>query len=100
MNAGHTVAELRDTLAAGALPSWVTFVGGPGVPAPGRPSEVLVPLEAGSYAILCFVESGDRIPHLAKGMIRELAVVPGMAPRTSPSPRRMHGWCFWITSSG
>ena len=79
LHAGHTVAELRDTLAAGALPSWVTFVGGPGVPAPAQPSEVIVPLEAGSYAVLCFVESGDRVPHFAKGMIREITVVPGNA---------------------
>ena len=41
LHPGHTVAELRDTLAAGVLPRWVTFVGGPGVPAPGRPSEVV-----------------------------------------------------------
>jgi len=34
LHPGHTVAELRDTLAAGVLPGWVTFVGGPGVPAP------------------------------------------------------------------
>ena len=67
--------------------------------APGQPSEVLLSLETGSYAILCFVESGDRIPHLAKGMIRGLAVVPGRR-RKSPSPGQMHGWCFWITSSG
>ena len=77
LHPGHTVAELRDTLAAGVLPGWVTFVGGPGVPAPSRPSEVVLSLEAGWYAILCFVESGDRVPHLAKGMIRELVVVAG-----------------------
>jgi hypothetical protein len=84
--AGRTVAELRDTLAAGGLPSWVTFVGGPGVPAPGLPSEVIVPLEPGSYAVLCFVESENRVPHLAKGMIRELAVVPG-EESGRPEPR-------------
>jgi hypothetical protein len=77
LHPGHTVRELRDTLAAGGLPAWVTFVGGPGVPAPGLRSEVIVPLEPGSYAVLCFVESSDRVPHLAKGMIRELTVVPG-----------------------
>ena len=76
LHSGHTVAELRDTLASGALPTWVSFVGGPGVPAPTQPSEVIVPLEAGSYAVLCFVESADRVPHFAKGMIREITVVP------------------------
>ena len=32
-------------------------------------------LELGTYAVLCFVSSGDRIPHLAKGIIRQLTVV-------------------------
>lgn len=86
LHPGHTVAELRDTLAAGVLPGWVTFVGGPGVPAPSRPSEVVLSLEAGRYAILCFVESGDHVPHLAKGMIRELVVVAGTASK-GPEPR-------------
>jgi hypothetical protein len=85
LHPGHRVAELRDTLATGVLPRWVTFVGGPGVPAPGQPSEIWVSLEAGSYAILCFVESADRVPHLAKGMIRELTVVPGKAAK-DPEP--------------
>jgi hypothetical protein len=85
LHPGHTVAELRDTLASGALPSWVAFVGGPGVPAPAQPSEVIVPLEAGSYAVLCFVESADRVPHFAKGMIREITVVPTTAP-VQPEP--------------
>ena len=82
LQAGHTVAELRDSLAAKrGLPSWVTFVGGPNTPAPGLASEVIVSLEPGSYAVLCFVESADGVPHLAKGMIRGLAVVP---TKTSP----------------
>jgi hypothetical protein len=87
LQAGHTVAELRDSLAAKqGLPSWVTFVGGPNVPGPGKPSEVVVALQAGAYAVLCFVSSDDGVPHLAKGMIRELAVVPA-GQATQPEPR-------------
>jgi hypothetical protein len=47
---------------------------------------VVLSLEAGWYAILCFVELGDRVPHLAKGMIRELVVVAGKASK-GPEPR-------------
>ena len=87
LHAGHTIAELRDSLATRqGLPSWVTFVGGPNVPGPGTPSEVVVALEAGTYAMLCFVSSSDGVPHLAKGMLRELAVVPA-GPVTQPEPR-------------
>jgi len=80
LEAGHTIAELRDSLTGSRhLPSWVTFVGGPNVPVPGGSSEIFVVLEAGSYALLCFVQSADGVAHLAKGMLRELAVVPGPA---------------------
>ncbi|HET8625113.1 MAG TPA: hypothetical protein VFM14_16240 [Gemmatimonadales bacterium] len=78
---GHTIRELGDSLtASNRLPSWVTFMGGPNEPVPGGPSEVLVRLAPGSYAMLCFVSSPDGVPHLAKGMLRGLAVVPGDAP--------------------
>lgn len=78
---GHTVTELGDSLAASKrLPSWVTLVGGPNVPPSGAPSEVMVRLEPGSYALLCFISSADGIPHRAKGMLRRLAVVPNGAP--------------------
>jgi hypothetical protein len=84
---GRTMAELRDTLTAGAgLPSWVTFVGGPNTPAPGAPSEVIVSLTPGSYAMLCFISSADGVPHLAKGMIRNLQVTPAPA-RNQPDPQ-------------
>jgi hypothetical protein len=87
LEAGHSIGELGDSLVASKrLPSWVTFVGGPNVPAPGAPSEVVVRLAPGSYAMLCFVSSPDGIPHLAKGMLRELAVIPVEAP-ILPEPR-------------
>ncbi len=87
LHPGHTVAELREGLASGGpLPSWVTFVGGPGGPPPGQASEVHVLLEPGPHAVICFVESADGVPHLAKGMIREITVVPG-ASGAQPQPR-------------
>ncbi len=84
---GHTIGDLRNSFTAGAaLPSWVTFVGGPNEPAPGAASEVIVSLMPGSYAMLCFIPSADGIPHLAKGMIRDLEVVPAPPARDEPEP--------------
>jgi hypothetical protein len=84
---GRTIGELRDSLTAkAALPSWVTFVGGPNDPAPGAPSEVIVSLVPGSYAMLCFIPSADGVPHLAKGMIRDLVVAPAPPIGTQPEP--------------
>lgn len=84
---GRTIEELRDSLTAGDHHlSWVTFVGGPNVPAPGAPSEVVVSLPPGSYAMLCFVSSPDGVPHLAKGMLRELSVVSAGAA-SQPEPQ-------------
>jgi hypothetical protein len=53
----------------------VTFVGGPNTPPSGGASEALVALTPGDYALLCFITSADRTPHLAKGMVRPLTVV-------------------------
>ncbi len=80
LDQGHTLAELGDSLTHGRdLPSLVTFVGGPSTPVPGGPSDIVVDLEAGSCALICFVRSPDGLPHLAKGMLRMLTVLPGPA---------------------
>lgn len=52
----------------------VTFWGGPGTVGPGRSSRVVVSLEEGDYAFLCFVSGPDGLPHLAKGMVKPFAV--------------------------
>jgi hypothetical protein len=48
IEAGHTVKEYLDRLAAGELQlAWVRYVGGPSVPNPGETSEVTLDLEEG-----------------------------------------------------
>lgn len=74
---GHTVRELFDALGKNQFNlSWATFMGGPESPMPGGESEVTLGLEPGRYAVICLISSGDHIRHLAKGMIRELTVLP------------------------
>ena len=80
---GHTVEELTQAIAAGGahgqMPAWAQFVGGPNVPAPGNATEATMELEPGSYALVCFIPSGDGVPHMMKGMIKPLTVVPSPA---------------------
>lgn len=80
LDEGHTLQELMEAgEKGGPLPTWARFVGGPNVPAPGGYSEATVVLQPGNYALLCFIPSGDGVPHVAKGMVRPLTVVPAQA---------------------
>ncbi|HEV2122797.1 MAG TPA: hypothetical protein VGW38_08490 [Chloroflexota bacterium] len=60
------------------------FVGGPAAVAPGEQSQVILDLEPGQYVALCFVQSPDGVPHLAKGMVQTFEV-PGTRT-TVPEP--------------
>lgn len=80
---GHTFAELMELASKGegeGPPAWLHFVGGPNVPAPNGASEATVDLQAGTYALVCFIPGPDGVPHVMKGMAKELRVVPATAP--------------------
>ena len=82
LDEGHTAAELMDVASHAeteGIPAWVHFVGGPNAPAPGAASEATVNLEPGTYALICLIPSGDGVPHLMKGMVKPLTVVPAQA---------------------
>ena len=51
------------------------FYGGPGTVDPQATQEATVELIPGAYLFLCFVQSPDGTPHLAKGMIQPFQVV-------------------------
>jgi plastocyanin len=78
VDAGHTVAELMELAKTEGepIPAWAKFVGGPNVHAPGAHSEATMVLEPGEYALVCFIPSADGVPHIAKGMVKPLTVVP------------------------
>ena len=72
---GKTVADLQAAFKApGPPPSWVTFVGGPNVPDPGAEANATVDLAPGNYALICFVDTPDKVPHFAKGMVHGFTV--------------------------
>jgi hypothetical protein len=75
---GNTFEDLTAALQqpdpAAAL-SLLTLAGGPTGVVPGATVATTSNLEPGTYAFLCFFESPDGVPHLAKGMVSQLAVI-------------------------
>lgn len=84
LDSGKTVAELLQAMRTpGPLPAWVTMLGGPNVPDPGQQANATVELTPGNYALLCFVDTPDKVPHLAKGMVHAFTVT---APARQAAP--------------
>ncbi len=86
---GKTVADLQEGLKAmtpgSPPPPWIHEVAGPNTPVPGGEQSITENLEAGEYAIVCFIPSADQIPHAMKGMVRGLTVLPATGPQ-APAP--------------
>ena len=82
---------LEDLLAAfqshGPPPAWLKAVGGPNAPDPGAEAIGTVVLEPGNYAIVCFVDMPDHIPHFVKGMVRAFRVTPALVQASATEPR-------------
>jgi hypothetical protein len=64
----------------GPPPAWMTDVGGPNAPVPGGEFSLTTNLEPGNYVIVCFVDTPDHVPHLAKGMVHPLTVTASTTP--------------------
>ena len=64
-------------------PPWFEEAGGVNPPPPGKPARVTLHLEAGEYAVLCVVDTPDRVPHVMKGMMQPLTVTSSDTP---PAP--------------
>lgn len=80
--------RLKDFLAAlkgEHFPTWASPAGGPAPPEAGGTSTVVEMLEPGTYALLCFIPAPDGMPHLMKGMSRELKVA-GPERAAGPEP--------------
>lgn len=64
-------------------PTWWNDAGGVNPPPPGEPARVTMMLEPGEYAVLCMVDTPDKVPHVMKGMIQPLTVT---ASASTPAP--------------
>ena len=84
---GRTMADFAAAMKKpGPPPSWVTNVGGPNAAVPGASSDATLTLEAGNYVLLCFVPSpGETAPHVMKGMLHPLTVLPGNSMAAEPA---------------
>lgn len=78
---GKTMGDLHATMGqSGPPPAWVRDIGGPNAPAPNGENSATVDLTPGRYVLACFIPSADGIPHVAKGMVRELMVTGSLRP--------------------
>ena len=57
-------------------PPWAHDVAGPNTPVPGGEQSIMEQLEPGNYVMVCFIPGADGVPHVMKGMIRPLTVIP------------------------
>jgi hypothetical protein len=84
LDSGHVAGELLDAFAKSRMPAWAVFMGGPNANVLGM-SDAVVELTPGNYVMLCLVPSPDATPHFAKGMVRQLTVVPSSAATVAPN---------------
>ena len=89
LNEGKTAQDLMTAMAApnATWPAWAVETGGPNAAEPGKTVAATVPMEAGNYVIFCVIPGPDGVPHVAKGMMRNLTVVPAAATAVAaPEP--------------
>ena len=82
---GKTFADFETAVKTGAPPTWAVPYGGVNPPAPGGMAIATEVIEAGNYAVVCFVEGADHVPHMAKGMMKPLTVTPSTASTAEPN---------------
>lgn len=77
IDSGKTFADAKAAFAKpGPPPAWLTVVGGPNAPDPGAESNATLDMRAGEYVVFCMVDIPGGVPHVAKGMLKQLTVTP------------------------
>lgn len=83
---GKTVEDLLGALKTpGPFPSWATEAGGPNAVDAGRDLTATLDVPPGEYALVCFVDTPDHVPHLQRGWPSHFA---SSRHRPVPQPRR------------
>ena len=82
---GKTFADYQAAVKdmKGPPPAWAVPYGDVNPPAPGATTTAMQVVEPGNYAVVCFVEGPDHVPHMAKGMMRPLTVTPSANANTT-----------------
>jgi hypothetical protein len=75
LDSGKTMADFEAAFKKkGPPPSWLVMVGGPNAPNPKMEANATLDMTAGNYALVCFVDIPEGMPHAAKGMVLPLTV--------------------------
>jgi hypothetical protein len=86
IDSGKTYAEVQAAMAKpGPPPAWLVNVGGPNAPEPNAESNATFEIAAGTYVAYCVVDVPDHVPHIAKGMAKQIIVTPSTDP-VAPAP--------------
>jgi hypothetical protein len=86
LDSGKTIDDLMAAFRTpGPPPKWVTFIGGPNVPDPGKEANATLELTPGNYALICFVDTPDKVPHFAKGMFHGFTVTGPATNAAAPN---------------
>jgi hypothetical protein len=88
LNDGVSLDQFMSAMQRGAEPEAAAMVsaeGGPGLIDPHFTAEVSLDLKPGEYILACFVSGPDGVPHLAKGMLKPVQVVPSTTVATEPN---------------
>lgn len=82
---GKTLEDFLGAMKGEHFPAWAKVAGGPAPPEIGSTSTTIEDLEPGTYALICFIPAPDGMPHVMKGMSRELKVT-GPSRAAGPAP--------------
>ena len=99
---GRTMEDVQAMLKnPGPPPAWIRDIGGPNAPMPeGGIANATVRLLPGTYVLGCWIPSPDGVPHIMKGMVRQLTVVPAEHPAPAPVPTvtmTLHDYGFTLS---
>jgi len=86
LDQGKTVGDIAQAMqSAGPPPAWATMVGGPNAAMPGDSSTAILPLDPGTYGLICLIPGPTGAPHFAMGMTRQLTVTGPVAAVMEPA---------------
>jgi hypothetical protein len=85
IDSAKTPAEIQAGMMGNAIPSWMSFPGGPNGAVPGDSSNAMAVLTPGNYMLVCFLSGADGKPHVMKGMTKNFVVKPAGTAMTMPA---------------
>jgi uncharacterized cupredoxin-like copper-binding protein len=77
LDPGKTLDDFRAIDQDAPPPSWTHSAGGPGPVSAGKRAVYTANLQAGTYALICFIPAPDGVDHYKKGMLAEAKVTTG-----------------------